>query len=335
MTTTRRVKPTGRMAEHAKNKATPGVILPVVKERLLKDFGPDTDRDPTVIHPSEMCKPDWCLRSTYERIVAGKWPDGEKFDFVRENIFDEGNDIHTKWQNRLRKSFPLWGNWRCLICKEVARNMLEPERQFGPVCESAFGHIWEYDEVSMIDRATTLIGGHSDGAFDDYLVEIKSIGLGTLRIEAPSLLGRYQDGRNTDLTGLWRGVERPLQGHLRQGDVYLSLAHILGLPFTKIIYLYEFKANQMTKEFTVTYDEERAAPLIAKALRVKYAVDGDKPPPDCHTPGGCKDCKAYAPAKKRRTVVTSVEETVEPNERAVSDRVQQPDAAGRKRRVVT
>lgn len=316
MTTTRRVKPTGRMAEHAKNKATPGVILPVVKERLLKDFGPDTDRDPTVIHPSEMCKPDWCPRATYERIIAGKWPDDEKFDFVRENIFDEGNDIHTKWQNRLRKSFPLWGNWRCLACDNVLHDQLDPA---GTRCRECHMDCWRYDEVSMIDRATTLIGGHSDGAFDDYLVEIKSIGLGTLRIEAPSLLARFQDGRNIDLTGLWRGVERPLQGHVRQGDVYLSLANILGLPFTKMIYLYEFKPNQMTKEFTVTYDDERAAPLIAKALTVKYAVDGSKPPPECTTPGGCKQCKPYEPVKKRRTVVTVTEEK----------------PAGRKRRVVT
>jgi hypothetical protein len=119
-------------------------------------------------------------------------------------------------------------------------------------------------------------------------------------MDAPELLAKYQDGKMTDLTGLWKAVTRPLKSHLRQGDVYLHLAHVLGLPFTRIVYLYEFKPNQMVKEFTITYDAERAKPLIAKAEYVMYAVEHGNPP-KCIKGSGCKDCKAF-PQPRRRTV---------------------------------
>ena len=90
------------MEQHARNMSAPGIILPKVKDHMLKQYGYDADRDPTVIHPSEIVKADWCPRATYLRIISGKWPDEkEKFDFVRENIFATGNDIHSKWQTRM------------------------------------------------------------------------------------------------------------------------------------------------------------------------------------------------------------------------------------------
>ena len=161
------------------------------------------------------------------------------------------------------------------------------------------GHCWVYKEVTLNARKELLIAGHADGAFDDTLVEIKSIGLGTLRMDAPDLLERHTHGKATDLTGLWRAITRPLRSHLAQGDTYLHLAHVLGLPFTQIVYLYEFKANQQCKEFTVKYDAGRSMKLVAKTQAVKYAVDNAMPP-ECINPGLCKQCKAYP--SKRRTV---------------------------------
>ena len=104
----------------------------------------------------------------------------------------------------------------------------------------------------------------------------------------------------TDLTGLWRAITKPLRSHLIQGDIYLHLAHILGLPFTRIVYLYEFKPNQMTKEFTIQYSPDRAAKLVAKIEAVKYAVEHGIPP-QCINKVGCKQCNAF-PQRPRRTV---------------------------------
>ena len=287
---------TGVMAEHARNKAHPGIIVPKIKDHLLKTFGPDSDRDPCVIHPSELAKDDWCPRAPVLRITTGKWPD-EKFDFFRENVFDTGNDIHSKWQGRMMAAgFPVWGDWRCIVCNWVVRNCLEPASE----TSEGHDHIWRYEEVTLDARAELLIAGHADCGFGNSLVEIKSIGLGTFRIDAPDLLKRHQDGKMTDLTGLWRSITKPLRSHLIQGDVYLHLAHVLGLPFDQIVYLYEFKPNQLVKEFVIKYSPLRSGKLVAKADKVKYAVDHGIVP-DCIKPGACKQCNV-SPQPTRRTV---------------------------------
>lgn len=299
MTTSRKITLSGVMADHAKNKAHPGIIIPKVKDHMLMNFGWDADRDPTVIHPSEMAKPDWCLLGTYRRIMSGAWPpEPERFDFIRENIFATGNDIHERWQTRMRSVFPLWGDWRCSWCGHRVRASLEPPEMDDRPCIGDQGHTWQYAEVTLDAKSELLIAGHADAGFGDTLVEIKSVGIGTIRIDAPDLLAKYQDGRMTDLTGLWRAINKPLQSHLRQGDVYLHLAHILGLPFTQIVYLYEFKPNQMVKEFTIKYDPARSMKLVAKAEQVKYAVEHGIPP-ECIKGSGCKQCDAFP---RRRTV---------------------------------
>ena len=99
---------------------------------------------------------------------------------------------------------------------------------------------------------------------------------------------------------VWRAITKPLRSHLVQGDVYLHLANVIGLPFDQIVYLYEFKANQMTKEFTVKYDRARSMRHIAKAEQVKYAVENGIPP-ECIKGSGCKQCNAF-PQPRRRTV---------------------------------
>ena len=292
------------MQQHAKNKSAPGLILPKVKDTMLKAYGWDADRDPTVVHPSELAKSDLCLRAVYLRLLSGKWPpDKERFDFVRENIFATGHDIHAKWQGRIIDAgFPMWGDWRCRVCDRWVRGSVVPtDKTFGQPCLLGTGHQWVYQEVTLYARRDLLIAGHADGAFDNSLVEIKSIGLGTVRMDAPDLLGRYQDGKLTDLTGLWKGITKPLVSHLRQGDVYLHLAHVLGLPFDQIVYLYEFKPNQMTKEFTIKYDAERSMKLVAKAEEVKYAIETGVAPP-CIRKTGCKQCNAFP---RRRTVAAT------------------------------
>ena len=110
-----------------------------------------------------------------------------------------------------------------------------------------------YEEVTLDAKRELLIAGHADCGFDDTLVEIKSIGLGTIRMDAPDLLARYHEGKADRPDRALAGHHRPLKSHLVQGDIYLHLAHVLGLPFTQIVYLYEFKANQLTKEFTIKY----------------------------------------------------------------------------------
>lgn len=293
-----------KIAERAKARASSGVVLPAVKEGMLKDFGLDTSRRWDIVHPSELSHQEkFCPRSVYMRIVEGP-VDSEKFDFVRENIFEEGNQIHTKWQDRLRKYTALWGDWKCRICGDVCHDSVEPNYWDG-TCHNPHGHIWEYVEVNLDAEAEALICGHADGAFDTSLVEFKSVGEGTVRIEAPTLYARHTGDSGVNLKSLWNDIGRPFKTHLNQGDIYLWICQQRGLPFNQISFVYESKWNQMIKEFVVEYDERRSLFLVDQAASLMYAVR-DRAEPDCKYPGKCKECKPYddrrATTRRRRTV---------------------------------
>jgi hypothetical protein len=295
---------TGKLAERSKARQSAGVILPAVKTGMLKDYGLDTSRRWDIVHPSELShQSQFCPRAVFLRITKGPVGPAEKFDFIRENIFEEGNQIHTKWQNRLRRYTDLWGDWYCLVCKYLHRNSLEPApASFDlPVCLSQAGHVWLYAEVGLDAEDEALLCGHADGAFGNSLAEFKSMGTGTLRIEAPTLYARHMKNGLLDLQGLWRDINRPLQTHLNQGDIYLWIAQLRGLPFNQISYVYESKWNQQVKEFVIEYSEERSQKLVAQAKVVKEAVQSGRAP-DCKFPGKCAGCLPYDSRPPARTV---------------------------------
>jgi hypothetical protein len=278
----RRVKPTGLLAEVAKAKASPGLVLPLLKEVMIADHLRDIEEQAeanTHIRPSEMAKADWCPRATYYRLAGWTIPE-ERYNFVMENIFTEGDEIHLKWQARARKTGKLWGLWACQLCNE-RHTGTEPGL---PGCNHNYGHIWVYKEVELRPEGT-MIRGHADGALFglDTLWELKSIGIGTLRMEAPKLLARYvcKNSRGKtiyDLDSLWRELKRPFTSHVRQVNVYLWLAELLGLPFTKMTFLYEFKSNQNVKEWTITKSAAILDPLLDKARKVEYSLETGVPP---------------------------------------------------------
>lgn len=289
----RMAKLNSKLAERSKARMSAGVVLPAVKTQMLKDFEAGEDRAWDIVHPSELSHQDrFCPAAVYMRITEGPLSPG-KFDFVRENIFAEGNSIHTKWQARLRKAVPLWGDWRCLICGYVVCDSLEPYEGVCCTAPGEHGHLWEYREVTLDARAEALMCGHADGAFDTTLVEIKSVGEGTVRIEAPQLYKRHlmADGQ-VDLKGLWKDISRPFKTHMNQGDIYLWICQQRGLPFNQMSYVYESKWNQMVKEYVVPYNEERSRALVDQSISVSYAVT-HRNKPECRFPGACSECKPY------------------------------------------
>lgn len=295
----RMAKLNSKLAERSKARMTAGVVLPAVKTQMLKEFEAGEDRPWDVVHPSELSHQDrFCPRAVYLRITEGPLPP-QKFDFVRENIFAEGNSIHEKWQARLRAAVPLWGDWECQVCSEWTTGTLEPEAiatyMTSPVsdCDTySGGHVWEYKEVTLDARDDALLSGHADGAFGNTLVEIKSVGEGTVRIEAPQLYRRHTEDGQVDLKGLWRDITRPFKTHMNQGDIYLWICAQRGLPFTQISYIYESKWNQLVKEFVVEYSEERSLVLVDQAWAVRDAVV-QRNTPACRFPGECKECLPY------------------------------------------
>ena len=277
------------------------VLVGDIQAHMLKEHAKPSTRRQDIIHPSEMAKTGWCPLSTFLRIKAAREADNpylkasESVGVQLLNIFDEGHLIHDKWQKRLWDMGDLYGNWYCNYCDKVYKNLQAPTEC--PGC--GFGKkMLIYREVPL--RAEQyLISGHADGAIPrlDSLIEVKSVGAGTARIEAPDIYKKNTDGQMTDLRGLWADIREPFPAHVKQGQLYLALCDLRGLPYSQIIFIYEAKFNQGVKEFAVKYDPKIAEPLLAEAAAIVAALKGLGPAPECPSGSTCKDCEQYGAEK--------------------------------------
>lgn len=254
----------------------------------------DLSRRQDIIHPSEMSHSDWCPKATYLRIKNIR--DGgqhvkESFAFQSLSIFQHGHEVHHKWQTWLAEMGLLWGDWKC---RECGAYWTGTAGHRCPHCRS-----WNvvYQEIPLDAEEEWLISGSADGGVPEHkaLMEFKTVGSGTVRVEAPEILKAHThktiDGKNLiDYEGLWRGITRPFPSHQRQGQTYLFLCKLMGLDFDKVIYVYESKFNQGVKEFVVKRRESIIEPLLDQAREILDALDNGAPPPRCPY-GGCKHCE--------------------------------------------
>lgn len=253
-----------------------------------------SDRDTTVLHPSEMARTDWCPRASWHRL-AGHSLTGATDPLVlrRALFFDEGKAIHTKWQQWLRDMGILWGRWVCAICK------LEKylwSSSLPTVClmrTDGDRHIWEYKEVPLSDLGLR-IAGHADGVVavndETYLLEIKSVGPGTLR--ALSLM--LDDDEDEISSTRFSKISHPAAEHFRQVQIYLRL--LTGYAgdlasVTEAVIIYEHKADQQVREFVVTYDPKWTDHIFDEAQAIVWALDHDHEVACPHKQ--CKSCVQY------------------------------------------
>lgn len=264
-----RVKPTGRLADVAATKKSKTVLLGAIQQHVIAESAKFNDRRRDVIHPSEMAKADWCPRQTYYRIAEYPETNKVKANSVQlETIFEEGNEIHSKWQT--------WA-------RAVHGSSFTPEA----------------------DVHSGLIHGHADGVLvmDDLaaVLEIKSIGLGTLRFEDAAILRDHLvetvDGKKIyDLEAIWKAIRRPLPSHQRQAQIYLYCLreNQPDLLFDTVIFLYEYKPTQAAKEFVVKYNPDIVEPLLESVKDIEYALESKKPPHRAHVDKDSAACKACA-----------------------------------------
>jgi hypothetical protein len=214
-------------------------------------------------------------------------------------IFDEGKEIHRKWQSRIWDLGRLRGQFYCTSCHSAWMGTA-PEK-----CEEcqADRSFLRFDEVPLYNQHLRM-AGHADGLDGDQAgIEIKSVGINTLRFENPRLLEEHtykvrlngKDRTFIDLDALWSAIRIPFPSHIRQGHFY----SYLGAPET-FIYLYECKWNQRVKEMVVHYEEERISDRLDQCRAICSALDGGKIP-RCPF-DGCPDCQRYeeSPQPQRR-----------------------------------
>jgi len=256
-------------------------------ERHLLSRAPEP-RSTTVLHPSEMVKKDWCLRASYFALT-GATVKKEVPNLRLQSIFDEGHFIHHKWQTWFREMGVLHGQWHCMVCsKEMFAT--SPSVCLNCGAKSLF---LKYSEVTLSDSELR-IQGHTDGWIkgigNDCLIEIKSIGAGTLRFEAPDLLAKNEG----DVQKAWRSIKRPFNTHLLQGQIYLELMRRMLQPVDEIVFLYELKSDQDYMEFTIKADFGMVEEIFEKAKIVCVAVEA-KEPLECNIGGkfGCKSCQQF------------------------------------------
>jgi len=250
---------------------------------------PPGDRSTTVLHPSEIIKKDWCLRESWF-LLSGYEKIAETPSLKLQSIFDEGHAIHTKWQRWFQDMGVLHGQFRCQVCNETTWGT-SPE-----VCSkcTSYGHNnLHYEEVTLRDDDLR-IKGHTDGWIkgigNDCLIEIKSIGPGTLRFEAPTQMYEAYG----DFMKAWTKVTQPFQSHVLQGQMYLELMKRMGNPIDEIVFIYELKADQSYKEFSVKADYRFVEKIFDNARTVVDAVEAGTPLAcNVNESGSCKKCAPY------------------------------------------
>lgn len=263
-----------------------GRLMPRIEQRLMRNaMEKNSKRDREYLHPSQIAKKDWCPRSSWYELKGEPVPP-ESYGFSRLNVFAEGNAIHDKWQGWLRDEGILIGNW---FCKACGTKWWDKSPKTCVSCDSQFV---VYAEVP-VEIPEYMIIGHADGEIEDSkgkaLIEIKSVGLGTLRFDAPELLAPYNKGR-ISMDELWKSIRKPFGSHLRQINLYM-----LARGINDAVVIYEWKPTQQVKEFEIRYQETLIADILKGASSVKSALDGGSSPmrpvwatsPDER---GCKKC---------------------------------------------
>lgn len=262
-----------------------GRLLPAV-ERHMQTRPQDTSRRSDILHPSAMSHGDWCPRAAWFNVMGYPEP-RERLSRRTLSVFDEGHHIHNKWQTWFHEMGVLYGTWRCLICKNRWW-ATSPEYCQDITCQST---LIKYAEVPL-EYEPWIINGHADGWIKgiehDALIELKSVGSGTVRMEAPAMFERYEG----NVEEIWRNIKRPFPSHLKQALLYLEVLHASrdDAP-AEVIFIYEAKFNQDAKEFIVPRNRSLVQPLIDGAQLVKHHKEIGTPP-DCPF-DGCAQCKPY------------------------------------------
>ena len=264
-------------------------LMGAVERHVLSK--PFDERDMSYIHPSDIIKDDWCALAQYHAVTGNYVETRDKTPARLASIFEEGHTIHRKWQNWFREMGVLYGMWHGPTGKgwDLSSNNVDPED--------------EYLEVPLRSDKH-MMRGHADGWIkglgDDCLIEIKSVGSGGIRMEAPSIMAQSDD----NVEKAWKNIKTPFRAHQLQGQVYLHLCHLMveeGLLEAapkEIVFIYELKANQEYKEFVVAYNPEFTKDIFDRALDVAWAAKNKRPPVCSIDPAkGCKRCEPFQEEK--------------------------------------
>jgi hypothetical protein len=268
-------------------------------ERHILTRPKDESRRTDVFHPSQMSKDSWCYRATYFELLGNKPLDTKgRTSLSTQRVFDTGHATHAWYQDFYGEMGVLYGVWGCWHkdCKE---------RQWGlpyPECSRGHGPLTRYKEVPLAIEDLKF-GGHADGWLigfgEPLLLEVKTVGEGTFRWEAPEMI--YTDDGNVDWMDAWDKLTMPFTSHIMQAQIYLKLLEIIHerdpfpyAPPQEILFLYENKANQTQKEFVIRKDDWGIKQKFEAVYMILECIKNGTPP-SCNVNSAeqCGACKGF------------------------------------------
>lgn len=252
-------------------------------ERYLIAKPKDKSRRTDVLHPSDMVDPGWCHRASYFHLKGKEVVSNRTMTLGLASVFEEGHAIHRRWQGWFQEMGNLYGKWYCQECDETFWGDVYCHE--GPL---------QYEEVPLFYEPLR-ISGHADGWLigfgDPLMLEIKSVGEGTLRWECPDLFAE----NNYDFNKTWNALNAPFMKHIQQVQIYMKLAELIGYenyPKEAVI-IYEAKPNQKHKEFVVPKSDFGISHMFEAAQKIVDCLK-DNTPPACNVKAeGCERCKGY------------------------------------------
>lgn len=285
---TKTPKPTGALKKFVAAGKIPSRVIGSVERHVISKPR-DLSRRTDVIHPSAMVKGSWCHRGQYFELLGHEPSKASNPASLRQLLtFEEGHRIHHRWQGWLGDMGQLYGLWECPECRT---------REWGLGADScACGGVYsQYREVPVRNEALR-IQGHADGWLkgfgDDLLLEVKSVGEGTIRWEAPEMMKQYDN----DFKKVWSNLKAPFVTHIMQAQVYMKLLELSNPDDhpKEALFVYESKPTQETKEFVIRKSDFGVTELFEHAAMIVAAVDAGIPP-SCNVGGVhmCASCKDF------------------------------------------
>lgn len=269
-------------------KSTTRVIGKVERYVLSQPY--DNSRSFDGLHPSAMVSKYWCHRASYFHLM-GNHPAPEERSFKRELVFAQGHAIHDTWQNWFRDMGKLYGKWECRKCGN--REWATSPKSCVQCGQSEIP--MKYREVP-VENKELMITGHADGWLkgfgDDLMLEIKSVGVGTLLwLDKPGFMEAEQDFEK-----YWKNLRTPFESHISQVQLYMKVLELSGIENSpqEAVIIYEAKPTQEVKEFVIKKDDWGINHIIDAARMIVKCIEA-KTPPDCNVGGAhkCKQCQGF------------------------------------------
>ena len=279
--------PAGKLKDFVKAGSSVSRVIGRVERHVLsKPY--DNSRSFDGLHPSSIISDTWCHRASYFHLT-GHHPEPRPRKFTTELIFQQGHAIHDTWQTWFWEMGTLYGAWLCKSCKHYWWALSPKE------CPECSATNLKYKEVPVAYEPL-MITGHSDGWLkgfgDDLMLEIKSIGAGTIQwLDLSFWLENEQD-----FDKAWKNLTSPFKSHVQQIQLYMEVLRLAGVENVpeEAILIYEAKPNQLTKEFIVRRDTWGIQHVLDGAQIVVDALKAGKAP-TCNVGGAhkCKQCGGY------------------------------------------